>query len=29
VCACQLDLSANLLDHHGELFVQSGPMVDL
>jgi hypothetical protein len=29
VCACQVDVSANLIDHHGELLVQIGSLVDL
>jgi hypothetical protein len=29
VCACQLDVSANLVDRHGELLVQNGTLVDL
>jgi hypothetical protein len=29
VCACQLDVSANLVDHHGELLDQNEILVDL
>jgi hypothetical protein len=29
VCACQFDVSANLVDHQGELLVQNGTLVDL
>jgi hypothetical protein len=29
VCACQLDVSANVVDHQGELLVQNGARVDL
>jgi hypothetical protein len=29
VCACQLDVIADLVDHHGELLVQNGALVDL
>jgi hypothetical protein len=29
VCASHLDVSANLVDHHGELLVQNGTLVDL
>jgi hypothetical protein len=29
VYACQLDVSANLIDHHGELLVQNGALLDL
>jgi hypothetical protein len=29
VCACQLDISENLVDHHGELLVQNGALLDL
>jgi hypothetical protein len=28
MCACQLDLSANIVDHPGELLVQNGALVD-
>jgi hypothetical protein len=29
VCACQLDVIANLVDHQGQLLVQNGTLVDL
>jgi hypothetical protein len=29
VCAYHLDVSENLVDHHGELLVQNGTLVDL
>jgi hypothetical protein len=29
VCACQLGVSANLVDHHGELLTQIGALVEL
>jgi hypothetical protein len=29
VCACQLDDSTNVADHHGELLVENGTMVNL
>jgi hypothetical protein len=29
VCACQLYVSANLVDYQGELLVQNGTLVDL
>jgi hypothetical protein len=29
VCACHLDVSANLVDHQDELLVQNGTLVDL
>jgi hypothetical protein len=29
VCACQVDIIANLVDHRGELLVQIGSLVDL
>jgi hypothetical protein len=29
VCACKLDISANLVDHNGELLVQNGALLDL
>jgi hypothetical protein len=29
VCAYHLDVSANLVDHHGELLVQNGTLVNL
>jgi hypothetical protein len=29
MCSCHLDVSANLIDHHGELLVQNGTLVDL
>jgi hypothetical protein len=29
VCSYQLDVSANLVDHHGEHLVQNGTLVDL
>jgi hypothetical protein len=29
VCACKLFVSENLIDHHGELLVQNGTLVDL
>jgi hypothetical protein len=29
VCACHLDVSVNLVDHHVELQIQNGALVDL
>jgi hypothetical protein len=29
VCAYHLDISSNLVDHHGELLIQNGALVDL
>jgi hypothetical protein len=29
VCACQLDVSTNLIDHNGELLVQNIALLDL
>jgi hypothetical protein len=29
MCTCQLDVSANLVDHHGELLVQNGALIEL
>jgi hypothetical protein len=29
VCACQRDVSSNLVPHHGELLVQNGVLVEL
>jgi hypothetical protein len=28
-CACQLDVSADLVNHHGGLLVQNGALVNL
>jgi hypothetical protein len=29
VCACQRDDNANLVNHHGELLVQNGMLIEL
>jgi hypothetical protein len=29
MCACQLDISTNIIYHHGELLIQNGALVEL